>query len=113
MTDVNWVEDFPAAVTVCDAQGIIVALNAKAAETFQEQGGKRLIGSNALECHPEPSRTQLDEMLKSGRANIYTIEKAGAKKLIYQSPWYRDGRYAGFVELALPIPTEMPHFVRT
>jgi transcriptional regulator with PAS, ATPase and Fis domain len=113
MTDVNWVEDFPAAVTVCDAQGIIVAMNAKAAEAFREQGGERLIGSNALDCHPEPSRTQLADMLTSGCANIYTIEKAGAKKLIYQSPWYRDGRYAGFVELALPIPAEMPHFVRT
>ena len=34
------------------------------------------------------------------------------RKLIYQSPWYRDGAYAGFVELSLEIPAEMPHFVR-
>ncbi len=113
MTDRNWVEEFPAAVTVCDAQGIILAMNARSAETFQAEGGKRLIGSNVLDCHPEPSRTQLTDMLKSQRANVYTIEKAGIRKLVYQSPWYRDGRYAGFVELALPIPAEMPHFVRT
>jgi hypothetical protein len=113
MTDTDWVEDFPAAVTVCDAVGIIVAMNAKAAETFREEGGKALIGSNVLDCHPEPSRTQLADMLRSQCANIYTIEKAGIRKLIYQSPWCRDGRYAGFVELALPIPAEMPHFIRT
>ncbi|MBI4537776.1 MAG: diguanylate cyclase [candidate division NC10 bacterium] len=113
MTDLNWVEDFPAAVTVCDAQGIILTMNAMAAVSFRDQGGKRLIGSNVLDCHPEPSRTQLAEMLESGRANVYTIEKAGTKKLIYQSPWYRGGQYAGFVELALPIPAELPHFVRS
>ena len=113
MTDESWTEDFPGAITVCDGQGIILAMNAKSVETFREQGGERLIGTNVLDCHPEPSRTQLAEMLKSQRANIYTIEKAGIRKLIYQSPWYRDGRYAGFVEMALPIPAEMPHFIRT
>ncbi len=41
-----------------------------------------------------------------------TIEKQGIKKLIYQSPWYVDGRYGGFVELSLEIPAVMPHFVR-
>ena len=34
------------------------------------------------------------------------------KKLIYQAPWYRDGAYAGFVELSLVVPFELPHFVR-
>lgn len=52
-------------------------------------------------------------MLEMQKKNIYTIEKDGVKKLIYQSPWYKDGQYAGFVELALEIPFEMPHFVRT
>jgi hypothetical protein len=32
--------------------------------------------------------------------------------LIYQSPWYRDGQYAGFVEISLEIPFDMPHFIR-
>jgi hypothetical protein len=51
-------------------------------------------------------------MLESGRANVYTIQKNGRRKLIYQSPWYRDGKYAGLVELSLEIPWEMPHFNR-
>ena len=36
----------------------------------------------------------------------------GIKKLIYQSPWYDNGVYAGFVELSLPVPHAMPHFIR-
>ena len=50
--------------------------------------------------------------LRAARPNIYTIEKRGKKKLIYQAPWYADGKYAGFVELALEIPETLPHFVR-
>ena len=113
MTDTNWVEDFPAAVTVCDAAGIIVAMNARAAETFREEGGKALIGSNVLDCHPEPSRTQVRRHLVAATTNVYTIEKNGVKKLIFQSPWCRNGEYAGFVEISLEIPFEMPHFIRS
>ena len=47
------------------------------------------------------------------RTNAYTIEKKGRKKFIYQAPWFRDGRYAGFVEISMEIPFDMPHFVRT
>jgi hypothetical protein len=27
-------------------------------------------------------------------------------------PWYRDGVFAGVVELSVPIPDELPHFDR-
>ena len=107
-----WVKEFPGAVTVCDAQGIILEMNDKAEETFAEDGGRALIGQNVLDCHPEPSRSQLRDMLAEGKPNIYTIEKNGVKKLIYQTPWYADGKYAGFIELSLEIPFEMSHFVR-
>jgi hypothetical protein len=30
----------------------------------------------------------------------------------HQTPWLKDGRYAGFVEMSLEIPAQMPHFVR-
>ncbi len=107
-----WVDGFPAAVTVCDRYGTILEMNARAAEAFAAEGGMALVGSNVLDCHPEPARRKLQAMLESGQANIYTIEKAGVKKLIYQSPWYQDGEYAGFVELSLPVPFDLPHFVR-
>jgi PAS domain-containing protein len=112
MSGAAWVEEFPGAVTVCDAEGIILEMNARAAAVFAADGGRALIGTNALACHPEPARAQLAGMLASGQKNVYTIEKNGVKKLIYQSPWYREGAYAGFVELSLEIPAELPHFVR-
>lgn len=108
----EWVEDFPGAVTVCDTAGIILEMNARAAMTFEEDGGMRLIGSNLLDCHPEPAKSKLQAILSEGRKNVYTIDKNGVKKFIYQSPWYRNGVYAGLVELSLEIPSELPHFVR-
>jgi transcriptional regulator with PAS, ATPase and Fis domain len=108
----TWIQEFPGSVTVCDSNGIILAMNDKSIRTFQDSGGAALIGSNLFDCHPEPSRTKLKELLNAGRANVYTIEKKGIKKLIYQSPWYVNGSYRGFVELSLEIPAEIPHFVR-
>lgn len=108
----SWINEFPAAITVCDQRGIIVEMNDKSSSTFADDGGKDLIGTNLLACHPEPSRTIVQELLNSGKSNVYTIEKGGIRKLIYQSPWYENGKYAGLVELSLPIPDEMPHFVR-
>jgi transcriptional regulator with PAS, ATPase and Fis domain len=107
-----WVQEFPGSITVCDPSGIILEMNDRAVETFRDQGGERLIGTNLLDCHPEPARTKTERLLQTRRANVYTIEKNGVKKLIYQAPWSKDGVYAGFVELALEIPFEMPHFVR-
>ncbi len=107
-----WTKEFPAAITVCDAAGIILAMNDKSCATFAEEGGAYLIGTNLLACHPEPARSKVESLLKSGSPNIYTIEKGGIRKLIYQSPWYQSGVYAGFVELSLPIPQQMPHFNR-
>jgi hypothetical protein len=43
---------------------------------------------------------------------VETIQKNGKKKLVFQAPWARRGVYAGFVELVLVIPWEMPHFNR-
>jgi sensor histidine kinase regulating citrate/malate metabolism len=107
-----WIKEFPGGVIICDREGIILEINDKAAKTFEKDGGNALKGKNLLDCHPEPARSKLKDMLEKGQSNIYTIEKNGVKKLIYQSPWYLNGKYAGFAELSLEIPFEMPHFVR-
>ena len=112
MREYGWIEKFPGAVTVCDTEGRILEMNEKSREVFAADGGAALVGKNVLDCHPEPSRTKLAAMIKDERANIYTIQKKGQKKLIYQAPWYENGIYAGFVELALEIPWDMPHFNR-
>jgi transcriptional regulator with PAS, ATPase and Fis domain len=104
----NWTQGFPAAITVCDRAGIILEMNDKAKSTFSGD----MVGKNVLACHPEPARSKLAELLATGKSNVYTIEKKGRKKLIYQSPWYKDGQFAGLVELSLELPADLPHFVR-
>ena len=108
----SWLEEFPGAVTVCDHGGIIIEMNDRAAKTFEKDGGRALIGKNVLDCHPEPARGELARLMEARQPNVYTIEKNDIKKLIYQSPWYVNGKYAGFLEMSLEIPFEMPHFIR-
>ncbi len=108
-----WIKSFPAAIIVCDTNGVILEMNDNAVDSFKEDGGEKLIGANLLKCHPEPARSQLEEMLRTQRHNSYTIEKHGVKKLIHQTPWYDNGKYSGFVEISLPIPFNMQNFIRT
>ena len=107
-----WVREFAGSITVCDPQGIILEMNEKSATTFAKEGGRALIGSCLLDCHPEPSKTTMRELLDTQRINVYTIEKRGQKKLVYQTPWFRDGQYGGFMEIVLEIPEQVPHFIR-
>jgi hypothetical protein len=108
----DWIENFAGALTVCDLSGIVLQMNEKSAEGYRDYGGKQLIGKNLLDCHAEPARKKLLQLLDSGERNIYTTEKDGIKKFIYQAPWFQDGRRSGMVELVLQIPVEMPHFLR-
>jgi transcriptional regulator with PAS, ATPase and Fis domain len=113
MSEHEWIREFPAAITVCDAEGILLEMNDRAAKTFESDGGYALIGRNMLDCHPLPARTKTEHLLAAREKNVYTIEKKGIRKLIYQSPWFKNGQYAGFIELSLEIPLEMPHFIRS
>ena len=108
----GWIEEFPAAVTVTDADGMIVAMNARSKEAFAKDGGGALIGQSVFACHPEPALTKTRELYARRAPNHYTIRKNGQKKIIHQIPWYRDGKFAGFVELSIPIPDDLPHFDR-
>ena len=61
-------------------EGIILEMNDKSAETFEMDGGLNLIGQNLIDCHPEPAKSKLIEMMKTQSKNVYTIEKNGKKK---------------------------------
>lgn len=100
------------AVTVCDKTGKIIDMNEQSREV-NLRPGQELIGSNVLDCHPEPARAMLEDMMLNERKHVYTIEKNGRKKLIYQIPWYEGGEYMGFLELSMVIPIEMEHKIRT
>jgi hypothetical protein len=108
----DWTEEFPAAVTVTDASGTVIAMNRRACETFAAKGGAALIGTQVMDSHPPRAREKVGELFEKQTLNVYTIEKDGRRKLIYQSPWFRNGRFAGFVELSLPLPAEVPHHRR-
>ena len=112
MENFDWAKEFPGAVTVCDPHGIILYMNDKSAATFEGDGGRALIGQNLFNCHSAESNRKIDEIMGTCQPNIYTIEKKGVKKLIYQAPWYQDGEFAGLVEISLEIPFDMPHFLR-
>ena len=111
MDEHPWFKDFPGSIVVCDTQGIILEMNAKAVQTYAKDG-EELIGANLLDCHPEPARTKLQVMLAAGQPHIYTIEKNGVHKLVYQVPWSENSEYQGIMELVLEIPEKIPHFIR-
>lgn len=113
MSNTPWTTEFPGSIVVCDPEGLILEMNAAAAKTFAADGGFKLLGANLLDCHPEAARVKVEALIRSQKRNVYTVAKNGVKKLIYQAPWYQDGKYAGFVEFSLEIPEEMPHFIRS
>jgi len=109
----EWLEELPCAVTVCDSDYIILYLNARSAEVNAKDGGKALVGKNMLDCHPPEARAKLERVMASGVPNVYTIERHGVRKMIYQCHWRRSGEVAGLVEVTFELPQEIPHFLRT
>lgn len=105
-------DEFEGAVTICDLEGIITYMNNRSQEQFLKYGGIDLVGTNLLDCHPEPSRTKLIGLLKSQGTNTYTIEKRGIKKIIHQSPFFENGLYCGMVEISFVLPNILPHYIR-
>jgi hypothetical protein len=112
VSDARWVEGLPVSVTVTSADGTIVEMNAGARETFAEDGGGALVGQSVFACHPPAARAKMQVLYEHHQANHYTIRKNGRKKIVHQLPWFDGGRFAGVVEIAIPIPDDLPHFDR-
>ena len=109
---IDWAKSLNCAVTVSDTNGTIIYMNEKSGKTFEKWGGLDLIGKKLIDCHALRSQEIIGKLIENKGTNVYTIEKAGIKKMIYQTPWYKDGEVAGLVELSMEIPFELPHFVR-
>jgi len=109
MAGFEWLEGMDIGVTVCDQDGVGLYLNERAAKVFEKDGGKRLVGKSLLDCHPEAARSKMLALLKNQASNSYTVERNGKKKLIHSVPWFKDGKFAGLVEISLDIPFEIPH----
>jgi PAS domain-containing protein len=103
-TPFDWVEHYPAAVSVCDTQGTIIAMNRLAMETFRKYGGEALIGTSLFNCHPEPANVIIRRLLREQKGNTYFTEKNSVRKLVYQVPWYHKGKFAGLTETIVVLP---------
>ena len=110
MENFEWANELSCAVTVCDKEGVILWQNKKAIETFESYGD--VIGKSLKDCHTDKTWALINRMIDSGSSNSYTIEKNGIKKLIHQTPWYKEGSVAGLVEFSIELPVEIPHFKR-
>ena len=106
----TYFEELPIAITVSDLEGNIVDMNQRSADVNSH--GEKIIGANLYDCHPPRAAEILRELYREEKKNVYTIEKNGIKKLIYQVPWYRDGVFSGLIELSMEIPFDMPHYIR-
>lgn len=112
MENFDWSKELPAAVTLTDSAGNIIYMNNKSAETFADSGGRGLIGKNMNDCHNENSNRIIQSIMIEHKPNIYTIEKKGIKKLIFQAPYFKEGALAGLCEISVVLPEGMPHFNR-
>ena len=111
MNEFDWAEEMNCAVTVCDNDG---------RDSISEQTGTR-----ALRCSRQPRWQEPDSVPQRalaghntpyastpGRAIPIRLRKKGVHKMIYQTPWRRDGKIAGLVEISMIIPDTPPHYIR-
>lgn len=110
--DLDWFEELPCSITVCDRKYKILYMNDSAAKSTAEDGGKTLIGKNLLDCHPPDAQRKLKRVMASGRPEVYTIEKKGLKEIVYHGHWKKGGRVGGLVEIVLVLPKRVPHHIR-
>ncbi len=104
----DWAEDYPAAITVCDRQGTIIAMNRAAGENFRRHGGTDLIGSSLFACHSPASGKAIARMLDRQEGATYITDNGRRRRLVQQVPWYQHGRFAGLVETIIDLPAELP-----
>jgi sensor histidine kinase regulating citrate/malate metabolism len=101
-----------AALTICDANLVVLYMNDKSAGTFASQGGSSLVGSNLEACHKPESVAAMRRILASGEPNVYTVSKQGKRKLIWQGIWKSGDEIGGLMEISIPLPDDIPHFDR-
>ncbi|MDR0864085.1 MAG: PAS domain-containing protein [Candidatus Symbiothrix sp.] len=106
----SYFNELDCAITVCDTQGTVIYCNEKSQQTFAKYGD--LTGKNLQDCHPPKAWEKIQQLLQTGESNVYSIEKNGQKKIIYQTPWRENGELKGLIEFSFVVPFEMPHFVR-
>ena len=113
--NMDWIKDLPVAVVICDRKGVLTYLNDAAAAMYAPFGGYALLGKSVMDgCHKQQaSNDKMNEIMETRKPHTYSIERNGVKRLIHQMPHIINGEVIGIVELAIIVPFEIPHFVRT
>ena len=113
MTTPDWAAGFPGDITVCDAEGVILYLNDRSAAGIRQGRWPRPHRQEPAGLPPGALPHPGEGAAGLHNASTPTPSRRRAStKLIYQTPWYKDGVFAGLVEMSLEIPADMPHFVR-
>lgn len=107
-----WVKEFPARLVVIDKNYTIIDLTEQAARVLSPGGGPDLMGLSVLDCHPEQARAKLLELIQERKTNIYIYTREGQKYLVVQAPWTISGEFAGYFDLTIKLPANLPHFDR-
>lgn len=103
----SWADELDCAITLCNTEGVVCYQNHRSIAVNGDVRGRSL-----LPCHNDRSREIIRRLLQTGGKNVYTIQKKGIRKLIYQTVWRDGGRIGGLVEFSMEIPEEMPHYIR-
>jgi hypothetical protein len=105
---IQWAKEVNFAITVSDINDNIIYMNDKSNATFPDIK----VGDNLKNCHSNKSNEVINKIKENNIDNIYTIQKGGVKKLIYQTPWYINGIVSGIIELSIVLLDNMPHYNR-
>ena len=84
--DIPWAAEIDGAVPAGDTAGTGLYQNGRPIAVNGDVRGRSL-----LPCHNERSREIIRRLLDEGGRNVYTIEKRGVRKLIYQTVWREKG----------------------
>jgi hypothetical protein len=103
----DWISSYPHCVTVCDTDGIIIAMNEASIRNFKKYGGKKLIGSSLFDCHPESANAVIRNQLATRQGNTYITESTDKKRLISQQPWFDGPDFGGLVETIIDLPMDI------
>jgi transcriptional regulator with PAS, ATPase and Fis domain len=107
MNNEDWIEEFPGMISVCDTEGKILVMNKKIADYFTSSGGKELVGTSLFDCHGPASGAQVRQLLANKKLDVYVAEENGTLELAIHAPWYKDGIFAGLVEITVPLENEI------
>lgn len=112
MSENDWCNEIAMEIMVSTRDGKIVEMNKAAQTVFKPDGGLNLLGKDILECHPQPARQKLLNMMDTQNTNAFLDTENGIKRFYFQSPWYLSGEYSGFIELSFEVGGEIPHYKR-